>query len=80
MLDALSCATHRSPTAQLVDVNDGKGQTTVVPIPVLVVVAGDIAPPEQLGVNSVMMKKENVIEMKEMGMGWIPFANELGIS
>jgi hypothetical protein len=44
----------------------------VVPIPVIVAVETAIALPEKLGLNSVQMQTEQIVDMQKFKMGWIP--------
>lgn len=54
---------------QMIPVND---TTTVVPIPVIVAVQTDIPLPEKLGLNSVQMESEKIVDMHRFKMGWMP--------
>lgn len=55
----------------------GEVLTKVVPIPSLVVVVGDGALPDQLGVKSVQMAEETIITMRSQGMEWGPLRSLL---
>jgi hypothetical protein len=42
-------------------------------IPVLVAVVGSIAPPSKIGIKSVQMEKEEILDMGDLKMSWIPY-------
>lgn len=42
-------------------------------IPVLIVVVGTITPPCKIGINSVQMEQEEILDMKDMKMSWVPY-------
>ena len=46
--------------------------TTVVPIPVIIAVQTEVPLPEKLGLNSVQMQTEQIVDMQKFKMGWIP--------
>ena len=54
---------------QMVPFND---TTTVVPIPVIVAVRTEVPLPEKLGLNSVQMQQEQIVDMQRFKMGWMP--------
>lgn len=56
---------------QMIPQND---TTTVVPIPVIVAVQTDVPLPEKLGLNSVQMQTEQIVDMQRFKMGWMPLS------
>ncbi|KAL0479625.1 hypothetical protein AKO1_007701 [Acrasis kona] len=42
-------------------------------VPVIVAAVGDVPPPSKVGINSVQMTEEKIIEMSSMKMAWVPF-------
>ncbi|KAL9652731.1 hypothetical protein ABK040_015781 [Willaertia magna] len=45
----------------------------MVYIPALIAVVSDLAPPEKIGISSVQMVKEDIVDMDELKMSWTPF-------
>ncbi|KAG2381559.1 hypothetical protein C9374_005943 [Naegleria lovaniensis] len=45
----------------------------MVYIPVMIAVVSDLAPPTKLGIKSVQMVNEEIIDMKKLKMSWTPF-------
>ena len=45
----------------------------MVYIPVLIAVVSDLAPPTKIGIKSVQMVNEEIVEMKKVKMSWTPF-------
>jgi len=41
-------------------------------VPVIVAVVGDVAPPSKVGINSVQMTEETILDMNKMKMAWVP--------
>ena len=62
------------PQLLMRDEKDTKGD--VVPVPVIVAVVSNVAPPSTVGVKSVQRAEEEILPMSEMRMGWHPFAPE----
>lgn len=52
------------------------GKETSTPIPHIVVVVGDTPPPSTLGITSVQRQNEEIVPMKDMKMGFIPFKSK----
>lgn len=49
----------------------------VILVPVIVAVVGNIDPPTKLGVTSVHMAKEDILDMSTFKMKWIPAAETM---
>ncbi|EFC50484.1 predicted protein, partial [Naegleria gruberi] len=45
----------------------------MVYIPALVAVVSDLAPPTTIGIKSVQMVNEEIVDMKKLKMSWVPF-------
>ncbi len=54
--------------------------TTVVPIPVIIAVQTELPLPEKLGLNSVQMQTEQIVDMQKFKMGWIPLVLPKAVS
>eukprot|EP00243_Klebsormidium_subtile_P003007 TRINITY_DN16139_c0_g1_i1.p1 TRINITY_DN16139_c0_g1~~TRINITY_DN16139_c0_g1_i1.p1 ORF type:complete len:294 (-),score=93.52 TRINITY_DN16139_c0_g1_i1:403-1284(-) len=50
-----------------------KGMHRVVQIPAVVAVTAPFPPTTKLGIKSVQMEQENIVNLKEMKMDWVPF-------
>lgn len=54
--------------------NDKKGR--VFPVPVIVAVVCEVAPPSIVGINSVQREGEELVSMSKLGMGWRAYTPE----
>lgn len=54
------------------DAKDLKGE--VVPIPVIVAVVSDVAPPSMVGIKSVQKTEEEIVPMSDLRIEWLPYA------
>jgi hypothetical protein len=52
---------------------DGK----VVLIPVIVAIVGDIPPPRKVGITSIQMASEDIVDMADLKMSWVPFVKHI---
>ncbi|XP_022133379.1 uncharacterized protein LOC111005966 [Momordica charantia] len=50
-----------------------KGESRVICIPVVVAVVSPFPPSDKIGINSVQREAEEIIPMKQMKMGWVPY-------
>lgn len=51
---------------------DQKGE--VIPVPVIVAIITDVAPPATVGLKSVQRAEEEIVPMSDLRMGWHPYA------
>ncbi|GJX88821.1 heat intolerant 4-like protein [Tanacetum coccineum] len=58
------------PLSQMLFMN---GQLKVTCIPVVVAVVSPIPPSDKIGINSVQREAEEIIDMKQMKMDWVPY-------
>lgn len=54
------------------DEKDTKGE--VIPVPVVIAVISDVAPPDTVGIKSVQRAEEEIVPMSEVRMGWHAYA------
>jgi hypothetical protein len=54
-----------------------KGDKKIIPIPVIVAVETKWPLPEKLGIKSVQMETERIIDMKDFKMSWVPLPIKL---
>ncbi|GKE02186.1 heat intolerant 4-like protein [Tanacetum coccineum] len=58
------------PLSQMLFMN---GQLKVTCLPVVVAVVSPIPPSDKIGINSVQREAEEIIDMKQMKMDWVPY-------
>eukprot|EP00871_Galdieria_phlegrea_P006038 jgi/Galph1/921/GphlegSOOS_G5598.1 len=51
----------------------GSENETIIPIPAIVAIQSDTAPPSYVGIKSVQRVEEEIVPMEKMKMGWYPF-------
>lgn len=62
------------PQLLMRDKNDSKGH--VIPVPVIVAIVSDVAPPSVVGIKSVQRAEEEIVSMADVRMGWHAYAPE----
>lgn len=59
------------PQLVRMNANDEKGD--VVPIPTIIAVVSDAAPPSRVGIKSVQRAEEEIVDMSDLRMEWQPY-------
>eukprot|EP00617_Octactis_speculum_P018246 CAMPEP_0185772318 /NCGR_PEP_ID=MMETSP1174-20130828/68311_1 /TAXON_ID=35687 /ORGANISM="Dictyocha speculum, Strain CCMP1381" /LENGTH=312 /DNA_ID=CAMNT_0028458521 /DNA_START=20 /DNA_END=958 /DNA_ORIENTATION=+ len=50
--------------------NGSKSEIKVIPVPVMVAVLSEVAPPSLVGITSIQSSKEKIVDMRELKMSW----------
>nr|GEX84163.1 protein heat intolerant 4-like [Tanacetum cinerariifolium] len=62
--------TVTEPAAELLSIN---GQSKITFIPVVVAVDSPFPPSDKIGITSVQSETEEIVDMKQMKMDWVPY-------